>query len=166
LITIPDRTKPENAEKSTLRSLFTKLDIIGFSIFAPFAIMLLLPLEWGGTKYAWDSATIIGLFCGAGAMLIVFVVWEYRVGENAMIPYSMVKQQIVWSSCLSMGFFFGSAMILSYYLPIYFQSVKGASPAMSGVYILPSILSQLVMAIISGIMGKSTIGPCLRRDGC
>ena len=38
----------------------------------------------------------------------------------------------------------------SYWLPIYFQSVKGYSPAIAGVCLLPSILSQLVGAILSG----------------
>jgi hypothetical protein len=40
---------------------------------------------------------------------------------------------------------------VNYYLPIYFQAVRGASPTMSGVDLLPSILSQMIFAIVSGI---------------
>ena len=42
----------------------------------------------------------------------------------------------------------------SYYLPIYFQGVKGVTPTLSGVYLLPMILAQLFSAIGSGILGK------------
>ncbi|KAK9242014.1 hypothetical protein V1506DRAFT_572943 [Lipomyces tetrasporus] len=43
-------------------------------------------------------------------------------------------------------------MCASYYLPIYFQAVRGVSPLTSGVYLLPSILSQLLFAVGSGIL--------------
>jgi hypothetical protein len=154
LIKIPDRLDKTKKEKATLRSTLSKLDLVGFFWFAPFAIMFLMALEWGGNTYAWKSATIIGLFCGAGGVLIIFVAWEYYKGDEAMVPFSMVRQRVVWSSCLVIAFFFGGLLLFSYYLPIYFQAVKGASPAMSGVYILPGILSQMVMAALSGALGK------------
>ena len=43
------------------------------------------------------------------------------------------------------------SQIVNYYLPIYFQAVRGASPTMSGVDLLPSIISQMIFAIVSGI---------------
>ena len=96
----------------------------------------------------------MGSECGAGVTFIIFLVWEHRVGDEAMFPYSMVRKREVWSSCLVIGFFFGSLLTFSYYLPIYFQAVKGASPTMSGVYILPGILSQMLMAVVSGVLGE------------
>ena len=154
LIKIPDRLERSEAKKATVLSTLLNLDLVGFFLFAPFAAMLLLALEWGGTNYAWQSATVIGLFCGAGGIFIVFAVWEYRMGDEAMFPYSMLRKRVVWSSCLVIGFFFGNLFINSYYLPIYFQAVKGVSPALSGVYVLPSILSQILGAVISGVLGK------------
>jgi MFS family permease len=35
-------------------------------------------------------------------------------------------------------------------MPIYFQAVDGATPTMSGVYLLPSILAQLFAAVAAG----------------
>jgi hypothetical protein len=132
----------------------SKLDLIGFFLFAPFAIVFFIALEWGGTEYPWDSATITGLFYGAGGTLILFAIWEHHVGDEAMVPYSMLRKRVVWSSCLANGFAFGSMFTYTYYLPIYFQAVKEASPALSGVYVLPSILSQMMMAVISGVLGE------------
>lgn len=116
--------------------------------------MLLMALEWGGSQYAWNSATSIGLFCGASAMVIVFLLWEYHAGDEAMIPFSMVTNRVVWSSCLVIWFLFGAMMVYSYYLPIWFQAVKGASSLQSGVDLLPLILSQVVASIVSGGLGK------------
>ena len=139
---------------STIIGILRKLDIFGFVLFAPAAIQCLLALEWGGTLYAWADSRIIGLFCGSAATLAVFLAWEYRVGDGAMIPFSMIRQRIVWCSCLVFSLFFGSLLNLSYYLPIYFQAVRGVSPTLSGVYLLPLIVSQIFAAILSGFLGS------------
>ncbi|CAG8975255.1 hypothetical protein HYALB_00007955 [Hymenoscyphus albidus] len=135
-------------------SALSTLDLVGFFLFAPCAIMFLMALECGGSKYAWSSGTIIGLFCGVGSIFLVFLGWEHRLGDEAMIPFSMVRRRAVWSSCLVIWFFFGGMMVYSYYLPIYFQAVKGTSPLASGVDILPLILSQMVAAVLSGGLVK------------
>lgn len=152
LIKIPDRIIKTHTQ-STIRVTLEALDILGFILFAAAAIQFLLALEWGGSRDAWNSATIIGLFCGAAGTFCVFLAWEYRRGDSAMIPFSIVRRRIVWCSCLVIFLFMGSTMITSYYMPIYFQAVRNATPAMSGVYILPAILSQILFATVSGVLG-------------
>lgn len=150
LVQIPDqRVRPGESFIKILRS---KFDFIGFFIFAPCIVMFLLALQYGGVDYPWESATVIGLFCGGGATLLVFVLWERHVGDDAMIPLSVIRQLEVWTACLTMLFLFTTVFVTSYYLPIYFQSVKDASPFTSGVNLLPGIVSQLAFAIFSGIL--------------
>ena len=139
---------------SVVRTLPSKLDLIGFAIFAPSAIQLLLALQYGGVTFPWNSAKIIGLFCGAGGTFIVFLAWDYYKGDAAMIPFSMARKTTVWASCLTYGFFMGQIFCVSYYLPIYFQGVKGATPTLSGVYILPSVLTHVIFALTSGVLGE------------
>ncbi|KAG4443062.1 hypothetical protein IFR05_001458 [Cadophora sp. M221] len=158
LIHIPDiRGDSTTRPKHTFNSLFHDLDLIGFSLFAPTVTMFLLALQWGGVSYPWKSATVIGLFCGAAGLLAVFLAWEHKKGDEAMIPLAMVRKRIVWSAGLSTFFLFGSLLGQAYYLSIYFQAVRGMSPSLSGVYALPGILSQVVFAGISGV-GVSKIG--------
>ncbi|KAI1628106.1 MFS multidrug transporter [Exophiala viscosa] len=137
---------------STFLEKLRKLDLTGFVLFAPSAIMFILALEWGGNQYAWSSATIIGLFCGAFGMIVIFVAWEHRMGKEAMIPLSILKRRVIWSTTIHFGFFVGSMLTATYYLPLYFQTVKGASPLMSGVDLLPSIISQVIFTIIAGAL--------------
>jgi hypothetical protein len=41
----------------------------------------------------------------------------------------------------------------SYYMALYFQADKGVSPMLSGVYLLPSILTQMSVGVASGGLG-------------
>ncbi|KAK0101878.1 hypothetical protein ONS95_001310 [Cadophora gregata] len=150
-IDIPDEREKYKVHK-TLKELFFALDIIGFSLFAPACIMFLMALQWGGIEHPWISATILGLFIGSIATAIVFALWEQRIGKDAMIPMSMLKQRIIYSSCLTALLQMGSLLLVTYYLPIWFQSVKQVGPTMSGIMILPTFLSQIPAAGISSIL--------------
>ena len=100
----------------TWKALVEGLDLVGFVLFAPACAMLFLALQWGGVQHAWDSATIIGLLCGSATTAVIFVFWERRAGDTAMIPTTLVTQRIIAAASLT-GFFQGGGMILlSYYL--------------------------------------------------
>jgi Fungal trichothecene efflux pump (TRI12) len=148
-LNIPEQIPKPKGLKS-VSTVLSNLDLIGFVLFAPAAIMFLLALQYGGSTYPWNSATIIGLFCGAGVTFIIFMFWERRVGDRAMIPYSIFTIRTVWASCVTYGFLASMLICGSYYLPIYFQAIQNASPMISGVDILPSIISQVISAILSG----------------
>ncbi|KAK9235752.1 MFS multidrug transporter [Lipomyces kononenkoae] len=144
--------EPRKNSITSIRLLPRDLDLIGFALFAPAAIQLLLALQYGGNQFAWNSSTVIGLFCGAGATCIVFLVWEYYKGDEAMIPFSMARNRIISSSSVAFGLMMALTFTASYYLPLYFQGVNGASPTLSGVYLLPSILSQTFSVGLSGAL--------------
>ncbi|KAF8542650.1 major facilitator superfamily domain-containing protein [Trichophaea hybrida] len=120
-----------------------KLDLIGCSLFMPACTMLLLALQWGGSRYLWNSAVVIGLFCGCVPLLGIFIGWQHHKGSEAMIPLGILSQRTVLSSCM------GGALL---YLPIWFQAVKGASPTMSDVMNLPMILAQVIVSVVAGLL--------------
>jgi hypothetical protein len=157
---IPDQITVSKG-RSAFRTAVENFDLLGFAIFAPAAIQVLLALQYGGNQYAWNSATVIGLFCGGGVMFLLFLVWEHRKGDDAMIPFSMVSNRVVWCSCLVMLFLMGVTVTMSFYLPIYFQAVRGKDPIMSGVFFLPTIVSGTIVSVIAGAVGKySRTPPC------
>jgi hypothetical protein len=156
LVRIPMQ-HPRPHPMSVVRTLHTSLDLLGFTLFAPALVMLLLALQWGGSAYAWKSSQIIGLFCGTGATFIVFLVWDWRKGDAAMLPFSIARIRTVWTSCIVYGLFMGNLYTASYWVPVYFQGVKGSSPTMAGVYILPMIIAHVMAALFSGPIGKAII---------
>ncbi|KAL0942291.1 efflux pump [Colletotrichum truncatum] len=156
-IRIPEHRSAETLSVQTsLKTVLSKLDLTGFVFFAGFAVMVELALSWGGSDFPWNSPTVIGLLCGGFVSLVIFAAWEHRVGDSAMIPASVARRHEVWSASIYLGFFSGALLCFSYYMPIYFQAVKGVSALMSGIYLLSGILPQLVMAILSGaLIGKT-----------
>ncbi|KAI0533042.1 major facilitator superfamily domain-containing protein [Xylaria digitata] len=151
LIRCPEQIVKAPFSAALVRSVIPQLDIIGFIFFAPAATLLLLALQFGsGETYAWDSSIIIGLFVGAGVAFILFLLWEWKAGDVAIIPFSMVKNRIVWASALQYVTLISAVFVGTQYFPIYFQAVKGVGPVLSGVYLLPSIISQIIFVIFSG----------------
>ncbi|KAE8365531.1 MFS general substrate transporter [Aspergillus caelatus] len=147
---------PDGFIRSTAKTklaVFFSLDPIGFVLFTAFTVTLFMTLQWGGSIYEWMSPVIIGLLGASILLFTLFAGWErFVVGENAMFPYSMLRKRVVWASCLTIFLLQGCALIYLYYLPMYFQSVKGTSPLSSGVYNSPGIGSQMLLAAVSGVL--------------
>ncbi|KAI1087787.1 putative MFS transporter [Rostrohypoxylon terebratum] len=152
LIRIPEMTQKHGLHILRNGGLIRILDLVGFIIFAPAAVMFFIALEFGGNRYAWDSSVVIGLLCGAVATFAVFLIWEWRKGSEAMIPFALLGVRIQWCASLLMFAFLGMMFVVAYYLPIYLQAVKADSPFMSGVHNLLAILSQVVMVLIGGFV--------------
>ncbi|KAL4945539.1 hypothetical protein BDV06DRAFT_219227 [Aspergillus oleicola] len=148
---MPEQRKKGHA-LDVLPTFYKSFDLVGFVLFAPAAIMFLLALEYGGTEYPWDDQVIIGLFVGSGVTAIVFLVWEWYKGKEAMIPFHLITQRIAYSSYATISVIFGLTMVMAYYLPIYFQSIRDDSALDSGVNLLPNIIAQLVTAVLSGVL--------------
>lgn len=151
---IPDGFVRSTAKSTNKRSFLWGLDPIGFVLFTTFTVVLFLALQWGGSVYEWSSPLMIGLLFASAALFGLFTGWEKFVGENALFPYSMLRKRVVWASCLTIFLLQGCALVYLYYLPIYFQAVKGVSPFTSGLYNSPGIGSQMVFAAVSGVLGK------------
>ena len=138
--------------RQVLGTAIKSLDLVGFMLVSPAAIMFLLGLQYGGTLHPWDSSVVIGLLVGGIATFALFLVWEYRQGDTAMIPIAMLKEKIIWSAGATLFFLLGAIVTAEYYLAMYFQTVHGDSPLMSGVHILPTTLGLLMAAVLAGTM--------------
>ncbi|KAL4800457.1 major facilitator superfamily domain-containing protein [Aspergillus venezuelensis] len=110
--------------------------------------------SYGGQTYPWSNSIVIGLIVGFVSILAVLVGWELYLGERAMSAPRLVKRHTVPSA---VGFFFfGSYIVIIYYLPTYFQSINGVSPIGSGVRNLPFILAVSIFTLVSGISISAT----------
>jgi MFS family permease len=141
---------PPSKNVETTRQRLMKLDPLGTIVFLPAIICLLLALQWGGTTYAWSNARIIALFILAGLLLILFMYIQYRGGDNATIPLHIIKQRSIASGAYFSALVPGSMMVVVYYLPIWFQAIKGVSAVHSGIDTLPLVMSLVVASILSG----------------
>ncbi|KAM0424571.1 hypothetical protein ACHAPT_010290 [Fusarium lateritium] len=112
---------------------------------------------WGGTTYAWNSGQIIALFVVFGVTLIAFVCSQIWLGEGGTVPPRIAKQRTIFASSLFTFCLAGTFFLLSYFIPIYFQAVKGATALKSGIDTIPLILPNVVGILFAGF-GTSKIG--------
>jgi len=112
-------------------------------------IPLLLALNWGGSAYEWLSVTIGGLLAIAAVVLIGFIFIERRASEP-IIDIALFKDRGFSASMLVLFFsgvgLFGSIM----FLPLFMQSVQGASAASSGQLLIPMMISMVSGSILCG----------------
>lgn len=140
----------QRKEPSTVMAKFLQFDPIGTAVFVPAIVCLLLALQWGGSKHPWSDGRIIALFVVFGVLIIAFVGIQIWKGEDATVPPRIFRQRSILAGtwfgiCLGGAFF-----LFIYYLPIWFQAVKGTSAIGSGIRCLPLILSQIVGVGVSG----------------
>lgn len=132
------------------------IDWTGSVLIVGGALMVLLALEFGDVVYSWSSATVICLLIFGTAVMALFVVNEWKIAKNPIIPLwlfaspSKVAPYVVFA-CNSYVFI-GQA----YYLPLYAQSALAATALMSGLYLLPLIVSCALAAAATGIFMQRT----------
>ena len=127
-----------------------EFDLLGAVLMIAAMTCLLLALQWGGKQYTWSDGRIIGLLVGCGLLLVVFVAWQFRLGEKATLPPRIMRQRTVAAASVFVVMFGGSAVLFMFYLPIFFQSIRGSSAIMSGIQMLPMLLG---LVVASGIVG-------------
>jgi hypothetical protein len=123
----------------------------GTACFLPAIVCLLLALQWGGSKYAWNSGRIIALlvlFVLLAAAFLAIQIWKQ---ENATVPPRIFKNRNVWGAAWFTAMLGASFFIIVYYLPIWFQAIKGATATKSGIMNLPAILGLVVISMVSGV---------------
>ncbi|KAK4129161.1 MFS general substrate transporter [Parathielavia appendiculata] len=149
--------------RTPMREGLAAVDWLGSVAVVAATLMFLLGLELGGVIYPWGSPTVVCLLVFGVVTAVIFIVIEWKVAEFPVVPMYLFSTR---SNAASLGigalqgFVFMSG---SYYLPLYFQAVLGATPLMSGVYILPWVVSLSLVSAGTGIVIKKTgkYVPCI-----
>ena len=140
-------------EDTTPRSLIDgilDIDFIGNAILLSTAVMFFLAMQYSAQPHAWHTSRVIGLLAGAGGGTILFVLWQWRKGERALIPPSIMLQRNVAAGCINTFFVYAALLTQVYYLPVWFQACRGKSALGSGVSMIPYVLGNSLFAILTG----------------
>lgn len=127
-----------------------ELDLIGNAILLGASIMLFLALQYTEQQIEWSSSLIVGLLVGAGLTFITFCVWQWWRADAALIPPRILEQRSVGASCIVGFFIYAAVLIQTYYLPIWFQAVKGYSALQSGVAMIPYVAANAIASLLAG----------------
>lgn len=127
-------------------------DLPGNFTIIPSLLCLLLALQWGGQKYAWDSGRIIALLVLFGVLLIAFIVIEIFTPKTRMVPSRVLRNRSIKFSALFASCSSGGMFVAVTYLPLWFQAVKHKSALDSGLMIMPLMLGFVICSVIAGIL--------------
>lgn len=139
---------------TTLRQKVSRLDPVGTFFLLPCIICLLLALQWGGVVYNWSNARIIVLLTVFGLLFIAFLIVQRWKGETATVPGYIFFNRSIMAGAWFAFFNFGAMMTLLYFIPIWFQAVKGVSAVKSGIMNLPMVLGMAITSILAGILTR------------
>ncbi|OTB14866.1 hypothetical protein K445DRAFT_334359 [Daldinia sp. EC12] len=126
------------------------IDITGNLIFVGSMVAVLIALTWGGILYDWNTyhiivPLVIG-FVGFG----FFLAYEWTICKKPSFPLQILSNRtsstaflltLIHSLCTYWAF---------YFLPLYFQAVKGLSPFTSGINTLPIFAGIIPFAMLGG----------------
>lgn len=147
----------EYEKETTIITKLKRLDYVGNAILVLSMVSILIALTYGGTLRSWSSwRTVVPLVLGLVGMIAFHVYEATGWQKEPVMPPRLFNNR---TSVLAFVLVFIHGMILywvTYFLPVYFQSVLLSSPTRSGVQFLPTVVVLIPFAIIAGGLVTTT----------
>lgn len=126
-----------------------RIDWLGAVLLSVGITALVLITTWGGNEYEWGSPQILGLAALAVVSIAAFIPVERRAAEPIM-PLQLFRNRN-FTLISAVGFLLGFAMFGAInFLPLYQQTVQGASATNSGLLLLPMMGAAMVVSLFVG----------------
>lgn len=140
----------------TWKERVRQIDYIGNATLIVSTVLILYVLTYAGSKYSWSDPQMIALLTVGLGLLIIFGIYE----RSPLCAYPVVPPVLFSNRTSSAAFFisFNHSLLTiwtTYFYPLYFQSVLGASPTRSGVNLLVLVfIFPLFAAVAGGLIAK------------
>lgn len=132
------------------------IDWVGTLLIVGGTLMFLFGLQYGGVTAPWDSAEVLCLIIFGVLTIALFLIWEWKLAKYPIMPMAIFASV---TNCATLGVVFLHGYVFisaSYYLPLYFQAIRGATPILSGVYLLPTAIALAVGSLGTGFVVAKT----------
>jgi EmrB/QacA subfamily drug resistance transporter len=127
----------------------TTFDIPGLVLFIMFVSPVILALEQFQRMQASTLPMAFGLLA-FGILALIVLLWQEKHSTSPLIPPSLFKEPSIWR-CDGLAACHGAALVsLITFLPIYLRAVRGASPAETGLMLLPLTFGIGLGSLITG----------------
>ncbi|KAJ3481251.1 hypothetical protein NLI96_g7790 [Meripilus lineatus] len=131
-----------------------RVDWFGNLIIIAGTTLSILGLTWGGVRYPWSSAHVLAPLVIGLSLVAAFIVYEATIPQSPTIPFKVLTNRTTIGGYISTMTHGITSISIIYYIPVYFQACKGASPIRSGVDMLATALVIAPFALICGIIIK------------
>lgn len=131
------------------------IDYTGAGLLVASVVPLLLVAE-KGREWGWGSQLTVGLLVLSAVSLAVFVPWEKRLGEDAILPLRIFSNS-VFNVTAFVGFLLGAGMFGGLVmLPLYMQIVRQQTPTHAGLQMIPLMVGMMTSSLTAGRVMQRT----------
>jgi hypothetical protein len=113
-------------------------------------VIVQLPINSGGSTWPWNSAMVVSMLCiGAISWLLFFIV-QKRLAKIPIIPMHLFMQRSTLILLLQAPAYDFVWQVDLYFLPLYFQDVRGYTALQTATLLLPLLVTLSVAGAVSG----------------
>ncbi|KAH8585515.1 major facilitator superfamily domain-containing protein [Bisporella sp. PMI_857] len=144
-------------QKSTaFTAKLRQLDYLGVALNVGAFTALIMAINFGGNLYAWNDGREIALWTVGGVLLLVFALQQrFIIGttiKERIFPADFLKMKIMWLLFALMNAAATCVFIPTFYIPLFFQFVRGESPLAAAVRLLPFICIMVFFGLLNGAL--------------
>lgn len=139
--------------------LFKQVDYVGSILILGTFCCGITGLSFGGSLFAWKSATIIVLLSISVVLLVLFGIQQvycvFTTFERRLLPAQYFKSRTLALQFITSFMLGGPIFIPVYFIPIFFQFTKGDRALDAAVRLLPFMFMLVFFSLLNGAaMGK------------
>ncbi len=127
----------------------TSFDAPGLLLFIMFVSPVILALEEAQRMDARTLPIILGL-AAFGTLALVLLIWQEKHSASPLIPPALFREPSVWRADALAACHGASLVSLITFLPIYLRAVRGATPAETGLLLLPLMFGIGIGSLVTG----------------
>jgi EmrB/QacA subfamily drug resistance transporter len=110
-----------------------------------------------GSHWGWSSPLILTLFSISVAAAVLFVSIEART-DGPLLPLAFFRRSVFAAALAAAGLMTFGMYALLFLMPLYFQTVRGGSPLVAGLELLPMSVSFVAVSQSVGHL-NNRLGP-------
>ncbi|MBR0754481.1 MFS transporter [Bradyrhizobium jicamae] len=126
-----------------------KVDWLGGVLLMASAVVFMLVLTWGGSRYSWLSPTITAMV-GASIALAGGFIWHARRADEPFLPLPLLSGSVAPFALTAGGCALGAMTGLTVQLPLYYESVYHLTASEAGLALIPLAAVSTCGAAIAG----------------
>ncbi|EXJ70785.1 uncharacterized protein A1O5_05775 [Cladophialophora psammophila CBS 110553] len=140
---------PQKSVVGSWKEKVRKVDWMGLFTAVTGVLFVLIPVNSGGSVFPWHGSIVIALLTVGSVLTVFFCLVEWKLTRLPMMPlrlYSSLSRSTLFSQNFLFGFVWQADL---YFLPIYYQDVRGFAPLKSAYLSLPLLLAQSLGGVLS-----------------
>ena len=133
----------------------TSFDAPGLVLFTLFVSPVILALDQVQRMQAGTLPLTAGLLV-FGALALLALIWQEKHSNAPLIPPALFREPSVWRSDALTACHGAALVSMITFLPIYLRAVRGASPAQTGLLMLPLMFGIGIGSLVTGQLVSRT----------